>query len=117
MQKIEKLERKIQLKHNMSFYFNKKNSGVVILVSVKLTKKMLKLQVLDDRIEVHINSVRYKGKANQVLIGFLSKAFSISKTKIHITHGHYATTKRILLELSEEVFLDKIKLLEGDDFK
>ena len=49
-------------------------------------------------LRVRINAVPEKGKANKKLIEFLSKAFKIPKSRIHVLRGDTSRTKHILFQ-------------------
>lgn len=52
----------------------------------------------DNRLKVKLTAAPVDGKANQVLVAFLAKAFGLPKTRVHIDKGANSRQKTIRLE-------------------
>lgn len=52
----------------------------------------------DNRLKVKLTAAPVDGKANLVLVAFLSKAFGLPKTRVHIDKGANSRQKTVRLE-------------------
>jgi len=52
----------------------------------------------DNRLKVKLTAAPVDGKANQVLVAFLAKAFGLPKTRVHIDKGANSRQKTVRLE-------------------
>lgn len=80
-----------------------------ILLKIKLTPKASKNEIVgweNDELKIRIAGVPVKGEANEKLIYFLSKFFSIGKSKIELIQGHTGRHKVVCFS---GVTLDHIK--------
>jgi uncharacterized protein (TIGR00251 family) len=65
-----------------------------------------------DRLKIKIQGEAKDGEANEDLIEFLSESLGIAKGKIHLIRGESSRQKDILVELSPEEVILKLKLSE-----
>lgn len=66
------------------------------------------------QLEIALNAVPEKGKANEILLKFLSKSFNLPISRFSIFKGQTQKTKVIKIELSNEehtLFLERIRIL------
>ena len=93
----------------MSVKLITKPQGLVI--SVKVVPGASKTAIVGfegDFIKIRLAAPPVDGKANQELIGYLSKCLSVPKSKIHIRSGLTSKRKLILVEHDDEIKLREI---------
>lgn len=69
--------------------------------TVKIIPKSSKTEIIergDDFLKIKLCAIPEKGKANEVLIKFLSKHFKTAKSNIRIIKGSKSREKTILIE-------------------
>lgn len=85
-----------------------------MILAVKITpgSKIQSLQISNNFVKISLKSQPIDGKANEELIGFLAKKFSIPKSNITIKSGFRGKNKLINIEkLTEEQFY---KIMKSD---
>lgn len=65
-------------------------------------------------LKINIVSVPEKGKANQELIGWLSKKLKIAKSDITIVSGELDRYKKLMILSSEDNVISALNALLGD---
>lgn len=56
-----------------------------------------------DRVKIRLNAPPVDGKANALLITFLSKAFGVAKNAIHIESGELSRQKRVRISTPKQL--------------
>lgn len=70
-----------------------------IFVKVKPNSKEAKVGKIDEcHFDVWVNELPIKGKVNDALIKILADYFSVSQSKICITHGHASRQKIVNID-------------------
>ena len=82
-----------------------------IIVNIKISPNAKKNEIIktSEGIKIKINALPIDGKANKVLIEFLSKQFKIPKTFIKIIKGETSKDKTIQFITSDESKTELIK--------
>ena len=82
-----------------------------IIVNIKISPNAKKNEIIktSEGIKIKINAMPIDGKANKVLIEFLSKQFKIPKTFIKIINGETSKDKTIQFITSDESKTELIK--------
>lgn len=68
-------------------------------------------KVFDDRQKVKIAAPPEDGKANEELVRFVAKSFSIPKSKVQIIRGESSKLKDLYLDLEYGIALEAFKKL------
>jgi len=92
------------------FAMNQKHEKEMI-IEVKITPNAPKNEILrweGTRLVIKIQGVPEKGKVNENLIEFLSKALKIAKSQIKIVSGQTSRLKKLSIQ---EASLEQIKML------
>lgn len=83
-------------------WFKIKNQQVEIIVLAKPNAKQTKLLAIrDDALHIALHAKPQDGEANQELIAYLAKCFSIPKKQIVLQSGERSKHKRLMLPLNK----------------
>ncbi len=92
----------------MNSFYRLTENGLVLRIYVKTRAKKRKAEFLCDRLRIYVESAPEGGKANQELINFLSKLFSIPSEKVKILRGRKGQIKEVFLNSMDEAYLIKV---------
>lgn len=62
------------------------------------------------RIKIKVKARPVEGEANAEVISFLAKILGIAKSRIEIERGHTSRQKDLMIDLSEEEVMKRLKL-------
>ncbi len=64
-----------------------------------------------ERLKIKISSPPVDGKANQEVLAFFAKFFSLTKANVELVAGEKSRNKRVLIRGDGQYFIDKLKEL------
>lgn len=82
-----------------------------IIIALRISPNASKNEIIktEDGIKVKITAQPIDGRANKVLIEYLSKQFKIPKSLFEIIKGETSKDKTVLIKTRNEDDIDKIK--------
>ena len=83
--------------------------GLIVNIKISPNSKRNEIVREEEYTKIKITAQPIDGKANKVLVEFLSKNFKIPKTSIKILKGETSKEKTILFETQDEEKLQKLK--------
>ncbi|KFD40026.1 hypothetical protein AT05_01220 [Schleiferia thermophila str. Yellowstone] len=87
---------------------------MTVKIEAKPNSRKNIIEVVDDfTLKVRIASPPVEGRANKVLIEYLSEIFEISKSKIHLIKGQSSKIKWIKIDLEEDEYRTKIEKIRN----
>lgn len=82
-----------------------------IRLTVQVTPNAKKSEVtgcLGDVLKIRLQAPPIEGKANEALIRYIADILDVSKSAVHLTHGH--TSKRKVIEIvASHLTVDRVK--------
>lgn len=88
---------------------------MILKIEAKPNSKKNTIEIVDNfTLKVRIASPPVEGRANKVLIEYLSEILEISKSKIHLLKGQSSKFKWIKIDLEEDEYRTKIEKIRNN---
>ncbi len=100
----------------MSFppFFKKQDSSIFLTIKLHPRSTKNDIKISDFSLDIFVKEPPVKGKANQALIRYLSKMFSIPTSSLAIVSGLKSKTKIVsIIGYSTDTILKKIKSIKS----